>query len=387
MCQICSTDSNQAPIAQVDDRHMAKEFVARYDQALSDPSLATGIHRVSHYICSTDMENCLGHAMRAYANGAPMTLGLRTEITAYQLCVLDDGIAQSPHACVGYIVKQSSHSSVPWWSATVRLDQNIESRERMQALAKGRFTAMFQAWKAVGQRNHHRYRRLTPQRVNTTHFLQFVYRTGEYCRVDWSYLALGAPPSVPNMTMQSSITSLQEVKVDYIRRVCLPGQAFTVPRLTAIDSIEMLSSSGGKVVYSDRPICFQVVTNDVTKKRHVQTQAMSNIRRMVCPMTVQHFAIWNCTHWPCSELDVYPDGLPDVVDLACLTDWHALLNGMQRWNMHSISDVEGCWQWTASDKICDLTWSVPPMPPHICVMCSCLHEGSTVCSEFRACGS
>ena len=70
---------------QADDRTKAALFVERYDKAMADPATKLKVHRVSHYLAS----GALGLDLRAYATGSPMSKKLRTEITAYQLCMLD----------------------------------------------------------------------------------------------------------------------------------------------------------------------------------------------------------------------------------------------------------------------------------------------------------
>ncbi len=277
----------------------------KYDKVLTNPTLTGSVHRVSHYLCSTTQPNALGHDFRSYASGEHMSTRLRTEITAYQLCVLDDATVESPHACVGQVLNRSSRSSVAWWSATIRLDQNISARRSLQLLARGRFTTLYKSWKALGQHIGRKYSRLTPKRITTTAFLQEVYRTGPHSRLDWSHLGLKVPV-VPDAPVTKTVSiAIREVQIDYMRRVCLPGQCFTVPTDTAFADLDDIAAKGGQSThFTQEPICFQVVSTDVTKKRHVHTVSMVEIRRMHVPIVIQRFSAWNLRHWPCSQLEV-----------------------------------------------------------------------------------
>ena len=84
---------------QADDRTKAALFVERYDKAMADPATKLKVHRVSHYLAS----GALGLDLRAYATGSPMSKKLRTEITAYQLCMLDGPMQESPHARISRV--------------------------------------------------------------------------------------------------------------------------------------------------------------------------------------------------------------------------------------------------------------------------------------------
>ena len=95
---------------KADDREKATEFVERYDQSMANPETKPKVHRVSHYLASGQ----LGIDLRAYANGHPMSERLRTEITAYQLCMLDDSVQESPHARITKVLQTARASKPPW---------------------------------------------------------------------------------------------------------------------------------------------------------------------------------------------------------------------------------------------------------------------------------
>jgi len=99
-------------------------MVRRYDLASADPVSKQLLHRVSHYLLGTDSGQ-LGPDFRGWASDGQMSAGLRAEITAYQLCVLDDSFVESPHALVSRTARQSTLPSPSWWSSSVRFEQNF----------------------------------------------------------------------------------------------------------------------------------------------------------------------------------------------------------------------------------------------------------------------
>ena len=133
---------------QADDRTKAALFVERYDKAIADPATKLKVHRVSHYSAS----GALGLDLRAYASSSPMFKKLRTEITAYQLCMLDDSMQESPHARISRVVQAARPSKPPWWSATVRLRQNLAIGKSLDELKPQHSRALFQAWKFLTHR-------------------------------------------------------------------------------------------------------------------------------------------------------------------------------------------------------------------------------------------
>ena len=87
------------------------------------------INRVTQYLLLEE-PGCLGTAFRIWAAGGDMSDELRSEITAYQLCVLDDSMGEGPHALLSREATRSPRSSPAWWSGTFRLTQNLRLAEQ-----------------------------------------------------------------------------------------------------------------------------------------------------------------------------------------------------------------------------------------------------------------
>ena len=163
---------------QADDRSVAKRMISDYDAALADPSRVNRIHRVSHFLLGQDGEN-LGEDFKRFARGGAMSERLRTEITAYQACMLDDSAVEGPHASVSRISKSAASVGAAWWSSTLRFIQNQSCMKVCNEEEADIFNSLFLNWKVLSQRSPLRYRKNIQSRQKTRGFLDFVYRAGD----------------------------------------------------------------------------------------------------------------------------------------------------------------------------------------------------------------
>lgn len=343
--------------SQADSREKAKEFVERYDEVVAQPGGRAMLHRVSHYLASVD-SGCLGRDLRAFADSGRMSKELRSEILAYQLCILDDSIQESPHAQVSRVASVARQSGPPWWSATIRMDQNVATKSSLDAVSANRFSQCFRAWKALGQCKWTRYANLVSQRVRTRPFLEMVYRTGSHCRADWSFLADLSESSTPTRDSVSR-TAIQEVKIDFLKRVCTPHAMLTWGKPSSVPAVSDMGSVAlpGQAQHSQlEPCVLQVVSYDFTRKKVVQTESARRWRRMLLPATVQRYGHWNAMQYPCPDLDVFPDGPPVLVDLHNEIA-HDQYMCLRRWTVPGPSDVAGCWSLTDPEVIGERQWS------------------------------
>ena len=343
----------------MDDREKASEFVRLYDEVLAKPGGHARVHRVSHYLASV-ANDCLGADLRHYAAGGPMSDGLRAEVTAYQLCVLDDSVQESPHALVSRIATTSRRSGAQWWSSTVRLHQNRSVRMDIEAIAPGQFARFFRSWKIIGQLNWHRYRQFMNRRIATRPFLDMVYRTGHSSRVDWSLLSLQRAPRThePSNNMAPDKKAIEDVKLDFLKRAFPEGQMVTMPQQTAIaalDHIGLGTVPGHPHNMVSEPICIQVVSYSIAAKKFVETESQQRLRRMSIPAMVQKYNHWNLKEYPCDRLEVFTDGIPELIDLHKVIDWQ-LRKDIRHWSF-GLSDAAGCWELTAPEVFTDKQWS------------------------------
>jgi hypothetical protein len=344
-CVVVSFTTTHAQIhnPKADDREKAKEFVKRYDKSMANPETKAQVHRVSHYLASGE----LGSDLRAYAKGDPMSERLRTEITAYQLCMLDDSVQESPHAKSTKVVQAARASKPPWWSATVRMQQNIDLMDALEAKKPQRFAQFFHSWKFLCQtsRSSKATWRLTPKRVGDKPFLQKVYRLGHENRIDWSALGLlsATDSGRPMSGAKLKPGYVHHLLLDLLKRVCQPGFVFSVCKPSAVPALDTLGNGGPPLRRMPSPgmlVYFQVVCLNVTRKKQVHTEQVHLEKKFALPAMVQ---FWHATdpHEPSSRrISVRPDNIPDVIDLldiagdACIP---TITKSLTQWTLASSS--------------------------------------------------
>ena len=172
---------------QADDRQVAAKMIDLYEHQRLDPEKLRVMHRVSKYLLAC-AEGCLGSDFRQYARTGVMSVALRTEVTAYQMCMLDDSMVEGPHSTIGRTSRCASTSTPAWWSATIRLEQNSQDRESKEEAMPGRFEWLFQHWKIMGQRSTRKYSKGIMQRISTADFKHLVYRSRQFNLADCSIL-------------------------------------------------------------------------------------------------------------------------------------------------------------------------------------------------------
>ncbi len=96
---------------EADSRPGAAAFLAKFDEAAPRADTLP-LHRVSVYLGGGSVE-CLGQDLRRFATGQELSASLRSEITAYQLCMPDDSMQESPHAVISHEVSRSRAGKTP----------------------------------------------------------------------------------------------------------------------------------------------------------------------------------------------------------------------------------------------------------------------------------
>ena len=85
---------------QAESPLVAAQFLQKYDESVSE---GLPIHRVSKMFAGR-FSGTLRYEMEEFAASGIMSARLRTEVTAYQFTLLDDTVAESPHAIVSRVV-------------------------------------------------------------------------------------------------------------------------------------------------------------------------------------------------------------------------------------------------------------------------------------------
>ena len=271
-----------------------------------------------------------------------MSPRLRAEVTAYQLCMLDDSMVEGPHASIGRATRGAARSRPAWWSATLRADQNSMAREQSMEDIPDRFEWLFNSWKILGQRDMVKYRRGIPQRISTKSFIDFVYRSGSHNMTDWSAL-IGRKDRSSQPGQVPPVSVMREIKRDYISCVFRPGQFFELPVHDHVGIADNLAS--GTPVSAEAgtaSMMFKIVSQRLVSKKYVDTEGLNSLKRMECPAVVQHISARAGTGQGPQGCEVYEDGLPEPIDLMKVSTWDIIWTKTARREVSTDAAEPGC---------------------------------------------
>ena len=288
--------------------------------------------------------------MQDFAAGSPMSTRLRTEITAYQLCPLDDTAAESPHAHVSMTVKSKVASKPAQWSAKLRWEQNKALRTTVENMKLGAFHRCFTGWKSIVQRDLRKSNALIPAAITPSYAKDIVYRMGHCAIADWSVFR-------KFVTGQKSFkcikpNSLMAMKVEYIGFLLTPGGIYSVPGDNGFASLgsDPLNESNAP------PKLFQLVSFNAVRMDHVHTISMMKMKSWRKLGVLQMLDIApTAEDSPEEHLDVFPLGTPRPVDLVLEYSWEDWTQKLLSWSVDS-SRLAGCFRIT-SPMPAQSTWT------------------------------
>jgi hypothetical protein len=155
------------------DVDTCKNALAKYKKCVSNPLTAQSMDRIGHKFCGET--SALLPMLEKYIDGNEMDEQLHNEYMSYRIARLDDSSQESPHAVIKKILNHATASTMPWWSATERLSQNLALYNHFKAIGQATlFHAMFASYKALLQKTGRRYARLTPCHMPRKQFLEKV---------------------------------------------------------------------------------------------------------------------------------------------------------------------------------------------------------------------
>ena len=345
---------------QADDRKIAAEMVRRFDLATADPELDKLLHRVSRYLMGTQ-QGQLGLEFRAWATDGRMSARLRKELTAYQLCVLDDSFVEGPHAKVGRSARATSKPSPSWWSSTIRLAQNFREYDRSVVEAPGHFDRYFDSWRLLGQSRASAYLAGQPARVRGRDLLRTVYRTEvEETQRDWTLLQSLADRT-PEALPVAKASDMEVLLKEFLLAVVVPGSVVEVCDTRGVSSAELTSGQsqvGGQALVVERHF-YHVVSRTLVGKKFVSTETLATIKSMRIPVVLQRLALESPDgHSEEAVLFAVPEGVPEAYDIRTFGSYKDLLRGLRVWKVAAITDV-GHLQLVDRRLPRNLDWTVP----------------------------
>ncbi len=301
---------------QVSSPETARQFLDMHDDVLRAGSRP---HRVAAVFAGRQRTS-LRRDMEAFALGRPMSASLRTELLSYRLCL---------HRNVSHEARRVPHASLPHLASSLRRRQNLNAWESLPPSVRRNLWA---SWKSVAERLGRRRRafwrlpRLRPRDV-----IREVYRLGQVPL---------RPPVPAELALQARARALPQrapslavlLQQDFLRVVLQEGGVFSVPvdvdDLLGDANVDVLAAAAA--VESARPSCvfFQVVDANPGRKKHVETQWLRDVRRMVLPMALQRLRVSGDV--PGGVL-LEAEGAAGVEDVAVLASWRALRCCLRHW--------------------------------------------------------
>lgn len=322
---------------EVDDASSADLVLNKFDSLIAQGGSAD---RVSFKFCG-DAPGTMRKDLSTLARTGSWSMRLRSEITAYQCCILDDSFAEGPHAVTTKTCSHSSASTPPWWSATARIEQNKIVRGVLEQMHPGLWSRCMQFHRSIFQMDRrallHHKRGNMPAR-NEPVFFQKVYRVGRFA----------ATP----------VESIQAAERDFCDFTAVDSAGSRPPPLTNITKMLkqywMLSLKEGSVYSfqpSDNPdgsrsdlLVFQIVELFADRYKINRTASEDCKRKSLkVPIIVQPLEVVSLSRSSCSPeaddaLEVSALESPKRVDLRSLggvTDsMKSLLHNFIQWDSH-----------------------------------------------------
>lgn len=284
-----------------------------------------------------------------------MVARVQTEITAYQLCVLDESLVESPHAAVSRITS-SSRSSKPWtWFSRMRFRQNKALRSYMNHVRTGEFERRFRKWKCMGQRSVKTFLKGRPVRKKNKTFFSFIYRLSAHNREELPVFANRDTLDQAAEHVPVEDADRAALKKDFLLRVFRPNTYLSLPAASDIRKLSGLVD-GPEVTAPPDPRIMQIINTDFSSKKHVPTEYMRMVRRQACPALVQRVDAWGLREYPGNSMNVFTIGDVEIMDLLKLDSWDTIIGQCVIWTQLDESDISGCSCISHPEYLKDRVW-------------------------------
>ena len=312
-------------------------------------------HRVTAYFAGSE-EGSLRLDMEEHAAGRGMSDRLLCEVRAYQLCKVDDTWAEAVHRDVSAFGKRATAAKAPYIAAAHRMGQTLASVDKMKPAELSQFHKCMRKYKAIGQANATRAKRLRSVHKKLGTLLGQIYRCDSSACRDWTS-QLGSAIKLLEDRPAKRRSVGERLQLEYLDSVISDGALLSLPeaQLAIMDQAREAPLADLPIVLQQRPAFadafFVIVDEAAGRKKQLRTAASEAQRGMAKPVSVQRM-----TRWP-AEIDqdgsgtlLYHDGFPHIVDLMSLAPWQVLRGGLRQWQTAE-STVAGCLTLLASEAV------------------------------------
>ena len=249
-------------------------FLQKYDEARANGILT---HRVSDLFCG-EQHGSLRLDFEQWAHRGLMSIELRTWMTAYQLCCLDDGMQESPHGIITHIVASRPCSTPKCWSALYRYKQNLAAKRSLDINHPGRFNSLFQHWRMLFSKRSTlgAGRLIQPRKSIKRNFLEKVYRMNEF-----AYQNIGTMKKDQELFLRDStdevvpLSHSGKIAREYLRMMLQPRDIVSffpyVPPVGA--DVGTVSSEAQDVSVLEPPELYSIISSDQHRLKTITTQS------------------------------------------------------------------------------------------------------------------
>lgn len=328
---------------KVDDPDKAITFIEKYDALVAT---ARPTCRISDIFCGRQSSS-LRHDFENWAYHRIMSTRLRTTITSYQCCMLDDSFQESPHGIITALAKRATNSGPSWWSANFRFKQSMDIKRVLDSHCSSRFSDLFRHWRLLFSRRPTGKQLKHPRKFIRKDFIKKVYRCDEYAfhnlnivkKVQEKFLALSSEEIHP---LQHNAKMVQE----YYNIVLTDNSMFSFIDTVTTSNAALTGVNGPmqELQLPKPPETFQLVSSDFNNKKTIRTADVRADLALKAPVMVNKFDFWNYNGDHSSQNFVFAHGLPVVVDVMAAPNSSAMVRRMKslvQWSVERNSDVKG----------------------------------------------
>ena len=251
----------------------ARLFLQKYDEA---KAAGMQTHRVSDFFCG-DHPGSLRPDFEMWANAGVMSIELRTWITAYQLCCLDDGMQESPHGVITKLAAARPNSGPKCWAALYRYKQNLHLKRSMDLNHPGRFGSLFRHWRLLfSKRPTFGTERLVHPRKVAKNFEEKVYRMNQF-----AFTNIGTMKKDQEQFRQDTTDHIEAISLtgkitrEYLRMVLLPRDIVSfIQDVPPVDAdAGTVSSRAEEVSVLQPPELYSIIASDQNRLKTIVTQS------------------------------------------------------------------------------------------------------------------
>ncbi len=335
------------------DSASAAAFLRDYDDR---ESRGEPLHRVSFFVAGKAPWSLRRDMEELVATGIH-TQRLWSELQSYRMCPLDETFIEAAHRDVTHIGKTASSSKMHYRAAGLRLRQNLDAYEHMDAQYQKDVRCAFYRSSAIvrrGQLSASPQKR--PRRVRQCTLLaaaSHVYRCDQSKFVHWGVFEEHMKAFVGSVPGKQRFGVSTRLRLEYLRCVIQADKYYSVPILSAssLSQLGTAKSTADALCLVDEGgvdsfLIFHVLDVAVGRKKLLVTSGdVRSMRSMVWPVQIQRLAVWrsngNGGKYPAGEYEVFMEEDAEIVDILDLVPWPVFRLSLRRWSCSS-ADVSGC---------------------------------------------